>query len=84
LTQADVETATGISVRRLSLAEHGSVKLAESEEYAVSGYLADRLRIVRELQANMREIPEADPRALSIAPESFARVCVAEGRTGWQ
>jgi transcriptional regulator with XRE-family HTH domain len=58
LTQADVETATGISVRRLSLAEHGSVKLTDSEECAVSEYLADRLRIVRELPANTRETSE--------------------------
>jgi len=50
LTQADVETATGISTRRLSLAEHGSLKLTASEEAAVSEYLADRLRIVRELE----------------------------------
>jgi hypothetical protein len=55
LTQADVETATGISVRRLSLAEHSSIKLTVSEEAAVSGCLADRLRIVQELQASGRE-----------------------------
>lgn len=55
LTQADVETATGISVRRLSLAEHGSIKLTDSEECAVSEYLADRLRIVRESQTPAAE-----------------------------
>jgi transcriptional regulator with XRE-family HTH domain len=52
LTQADVEIATGISIRRLSLAERGSVRLTASEECAVSEYLADRLRIVRELQTS--------------------------------
>jgi transcriptional regulator with XRE-family HTH domain len=64
LTQADVETATGISVRRLSLAEHGSIKLTASEEAAISEYLADRLRIVRELQGDANEVRE--PRAVQV------------------
>lgn len=51
----DVETATGISVRRLSLAENGSIILTDSEECAVSEYLADRLRIVHELQVSERD-----------------------------
>jgi transcriptional regulator with XRE-family HTH domain len=56
LTQLDVEIATGISVRRLSLAENGSVKLTDSEECAVSEYLAAPLRIVNELEFKAREI----------------------------
>jgi transcriptional regulator with XRE-family HTH domain len=55
LTQAEVETATGIPARRVSLAEHGLVRLTDSEECAVSEYLAARLRIVRELQTSGRE-----------------------------
>jgi transcriptional regulator with XRE-family HTH domain len=58
LTQTDVETATGISVRRLSRAENGLIKLTDSEEWAVSDYLAGRLRIVRELQGDATEIRE--------------------------
>lgn len=46
LTQIDVETATGISVRRISLAENQCINLTASEEAALREYLADRLRIV--------------------------------------
>jgi hypothetical protein len=60
LTQADVETATGISARQLSLAEQGSLKLTESEEWAVSEYLSDRLQIVTELQASTEVRTDSD------------------------
>jgi hypothetical protein len=50
LTQLDVEIATGIPVRRLSLAENSSIRLTASEESAVFEYLSDRLRIAKELQ----------------------------------
>jgi transcriptional regulator with XRE-family HTH domain len=53
LTQLDLEIATGISVRRISLAENGSITLTEPEECAIFEYLADRLRIVRELEASL-------------------------------
>lgn len=56
LTQADVELATGISVRRLSLAENGSVKLTDSEERAVSEYLADRLEVVKTVQGRVSDV----------------------------
>jgi transcriptional regulator with XRE-family HTH domain len=59
LTQIDVENATGISVRRISLAEHGSIKLTDSEELAVSEYLAARLRIARNVQGTSAGAPEA-------------------------
>ena len=58
LRQTDVQAATGISARRLSLAEQGSIKLTESEEWAVSRYLADRLRIIRESPTPKNKIPE--------------------------
>jgi len=58
LTQTDVESATGISVRRISLAEHGSVRLTDSEELAVSEYLAARLRIVKNMERTSTRAPE--------------------------
>jgi transcriptional regulator with XRE-family HTH domain len=58
LTQIDVENATGISVRRISLAEHSSIKLTDSEELAVSEYLAARLRIARNVQGTSAGGPE--------------------------
>ena len=45
LRQLDVERATGVSIRRLSLAEQGALTLTETEQRLVSDYLADRLRI---------------------------------------
>jgi transcriptional regulator with XRE-family HTH domain len=52
LTQIDVALATGISVSRISLSERGSIecRLTDSENHAVSEYLADRLRILSELE----------------------------------
>jgi len=45
LRQLDVERATGVSIRRLSLAEQGVLTLTETEQRLVAAYLADRLRI---------------------------------------
>jgi len=69
LTQTDVETATSIPVRRLSLAEQGSISLTESEEQAVSEYLADRLRIVSAVSKGQHmeaHLPRAIETALAV------------------
>ena len=69
LTQLDLEIATGIPVRRISLAEHGSIRLTEPEESAVFEYLAARLRIVRELEA----AHVSDPASRAVVRECINR-----------
>jgi hypothetical protein len=64
LTQLDLEIATGIPVRRISLAENGSIRLTGPEESAVFEYLADRLRIVKELEA--AHVSDRAPRAVRV------------------
>jgi hypothetical protein len=49
LRQIDVEIATGIPVRRLSLAERGLLELNEPEKRLIVAYLSDRLRIAQDL-----------------------------------
>jgi transcriptional regulator with XRE-family HTH domain len=50
LTQIDVQNATGVSLRRLSQAESGFIKLSAGEELAVREYLGARLRAISELE----------------------------------
>jgi hypothetical protein len=73
LTQTDVEIATGISIRRLSLAEHGSIKLTDSEEQAISEYLSDRLRIVSAIQNDTRQIVDAPTTGTWLATRGGAK-----------
>jgi transcriptional regulator with XRE-family HTH domain len=57
LTQDDVAAVTGISIRRLPLAERGAIQLLESEECAVRAYLEDELKITSKVQGTDHEPP---------------------------
>jgi hypothetical protein len=48
--QIDVWAATGIPVNRLSLAERGRLRLSESEERLLAGFLLDQWGALRQKQ----------------------------------
>jgi hypothetical protein len=61
LTQQEVELATGITARRISLAENGFLTLSYLEEEAVREYLGERMCMHAEIRERVLSLSAPEP-----------------------